>query len=145
MTRVCLPRRSRAGITLTEILISILIMGVGLVSLATLFPIGLQRIRAAQRNVRSAQMTRAASADVGARNMFGRRDLNYWYGTRDPFVLDTLPTGAPGGSVPITGMGLPVAFDPLWWAQVGATDPSLDPSTDRGPLRQRLQRGHATR
>ena len=39
--------RGRAGITLTEILISILIMGVGLVSLATLFPLGLLRLRAA--------------------------------------------------------------------------------------------------
>ena len=32
--------RARSGITLTEILISILIMGVGMVSLATLFPLG---------------------------------------------------------------------------------------------------------
>ena len=41
--RLVAPRR-RSGITLTEILISILIMGVGLISLATLFPIGLDRI-----------------------------------------------------------------------------------------------------
>ena len=37
--------RSRRGITLTEILIAIMILGVGLVSLATLFPIGLLRLR----------------------------------------------------------------------------------------------------
>ena len=36
--------RARAGITLTEILISIMILGIGLVSLATLFPIGLMRL-----------------------------------------------------------------------------------------------------
>ena len=38
---------ARSGITLTEILISIMIMGVGLVSLATLFPLGLLRLREA--------------------------------------------------------------------------------------------------
>ena len=47
----------RRGITLTEILISILIMGVGLVSLATLFPIGLLRLREAQRQTRSAYLS----------------------------------------------------------------------------------------
>ncbi len=46
--------RGRAGITLTEILISIMIMGVGLVSLATLFPLGLMRLRAAAIRSRSA-------------------------------------------------------------------------------------------
>ena len=35
--------RRRPGITLTEILISLLILAVGLVSLATLFPLGLLR------------------------------------------------------------------------------------------------------
>jgi Tfp pilus assembly protein PilV len=44
------PSRARSGITLTEILISILIMGVGLISLATLFPIGLLRLRDASRH-----------------------------------------------------------------------------------------------
>ncbi len=41
--------RPRSGITLTEILIAILIMGVGLISLATLFPLGLIRLREAAR------------------------------------------------------------------------------------------------
>ena len=40
-TRTAAGTPRSAGITLTEILISILILGVGLVSLATLFPIGL--------------------------------------------------------------------------------------------------------
>ena len=42
-TRTAASTPRSAGITLTEILISILILGVGLVSLATLFPIGLLR------------------------------------------------------------------------------------------------------
>ena len=48
-TRTAASSPRSAGITLTEILISILILGVGLVSLATLFPIGLLRLRDAQR------------------------------------------------------------------------------------------------
>ena len=59
----------RRGITLTEILISILILGVGLVSLATLFPIGLLRLREAQRQTRSAYLYESATADVAARGL----------------------------------------------------------------------------
>ena len=47
----CRTAKARSGITLTEILISILIMGVGLISLATLFPIGLVRLREAGKPV----------------------------------------------------------------------------------------------
>ena len=61
--------RHRAGITLTEILISILIMGVGLVSLATLFPLGLQRVREASRFSRSTLLTESAQNELNARNL----------------------------------------------------------------------------
>jgi len=85
-----------AGITLTEILISILILGVGLVSLATLFPIGLLRLRDAQRLTRSAYLVQSATADVAARgllssNSFIAADLlnsvygfNLWYAAGNP-------------------------------------------------------------
>ena len=59
----------RAGITLTEILISIMILGVGIVSLAALFPIGLLRLRDAQRQSRSAYLSQSASADLLARGL----------------------------------------------------------------------------
>ena len=58
-----------AGITLTEILISILILGVGLVSLATLFPIGLLPLREAQRQTRSAYLFESATADTAAQGV----------------------------------------------------------------------------
>lgn len=70
MIRPRTPQASpRAGITLTEILIGIMILGVGLVSVATLFPIGLLRLREAQRQSRSALLFESAVADMSARNL----------------------------------------------------------------------------
>ena len=68
-TRTAAGTPRSAGITLTEILISILILGVGLVSLATLFPIGLLRLREAQRQTRSAYLVQSAAADVASRGL----------------------------------------------------------------------------
>ena len=68
-TRTAASTPRSAGITLTEILISILILGVGLVSLATLFPIGLLRLREAQRQTRSAYLFQSATADVESRGL----------------------------------------------------------------------------
>jgi len=62
--------KSRSGITLTEILIAIMILGVGLVSLATLFPIGLLRLRDAARSTRTKYLTDSAAADAAARGVF---------------------------------------------------------------------------
>jgi type II secretory pathway pseudopilin PulG len=82
--------RRRAGITLTEILIAIMIMGVGLVSLATLFPIGLLRLRDANRWSRSAILTQSAGADATARGLlsspsfFSADSLNYFVNTQNP-------------------------------------------------------------
>ena len=121
----------RRGITLTEILISILILGVGLVSLATLFPIGLLRLREAQRQTRSAYLYESASADVAARGLlktgsFAYADLlnsyppnkfNPWFyshvlgGSYDPLVQDTPSYGAD-----------PFAGPPIY--SVGATSPA---------------------
>jgi type II secretory pathway pseudopilin PulG len=139
MTRRNLP--SRSGITLTEILISIMIMGVGLVSLATLFPLGLVRLREAQRYTRSAFLFESAVDDAQARALLNKNTfLGSWYsfnGTGyDPFSYDP-PGGMPaviaaGAALPPaggagydpntnpvrTGPGLPIAYDPLWWAVV---------------------------
>lgn len=96
---------SRSGITLTEILISILIMGVGLISLATLFPLGLVRLREAQRDSRSTLWAESAAAETQTRDLFNKASyLNLpitWYGAnptfalkRDPWIQDL----AAGGS-----------------------------------------------
>ncbi len=90
-------KHARTGITLVEILISILILGVGLVSLATLFPLGLLRLHAASRLTRSTFLSRAAAADVRARNLFSKASfvntyITPWYitasGPYDPWIQD---------------------------------------------------------
>lgn len=70
-------RRGPRGITLTECLIGIMIMGVGLVSIATLFPIGLLRLREAQRQSRSALLFESAASDMAARNLVGSDTFQY--------------------------------------------------------------------
>ena len=67
--------RRQPGITLTEILIAIMILGVGLVSLATLFPIGLLRLRDATRYSRSALLSQSAAADLTARGMLNKQSF----------------------------------------------------------------------
>jgi len=96
----------RRGITLTEILIAIMILGVGLVSLATLFPIGLMRLRDANRYTRSALLLQTAASDAAARGLLNSPsfsfadNLNYqlglpkWYTTvsgqqYNPLIQDT--------------------------------------------------------
>jgi type II secretory pathway pseudopilin PulG len=122
----------RSGITLTEILISILILGIGVTSLATLFPIGLVRLQKAQRLTRGAFLIESAIADLGARNLLAKNSflgtpiVAAWFftapsGTYDPFVQDTPAfgfdwAGPPSGVSRSVGPGLPVCYDPLWRA-----------------------------
>ena len=111
-TRTAASTPRSAGITLTEILISILILGVGLVSLATLFPIGLLRLREAQRQTRSAYLFQSATADVESRGLFNSNSFiyadllnppngfNLWYYSQvenveyNPLIQDTPAYGA---------------------------------------------------
>jgi len=135
--------RARSGITLTEILIAILIMGVGLISLATLFPLGLLRLREATRNSRAGLTFETAADEMDTRNLFDRQTFTqtwYWYPQtvgnttqivpRDPFVQDALPNGGVAGVIssnpvstngintvtktPLMLSGLPFCYDPLW-------------------------------
>jgi type II secretory pathway pseudopilin PulG len=132
--------RARSGITLTEILIAILIMGVGLISLATLFPLGLLRLREATRYSRAGLANETAADDMDTRVLFYKPSFSQtWYWTqvpngpkipRDPFIQDAAPNGSivgviasnpssPNGINPLTGTsllgtGLPICYDPLW-------------------------------
>ena len=97
------------GITLTEILISIMILGIGLVSLATLFPIGLLRLRDAQRQSRSAYLSQSASADLGTRGLLTRfsfinTNFSPWYTTKPSASIRPLDPGYARPPIP-TGLG----------------------------------------
>ena len=109
--------RARSGITLTEILISILIMGVGLISLATLFPLGLLRLRDAQRQSRSALLLESAVADMSARQLLDKSTFLQTYYQIDPFLSDALPL--PLDTIIVANQisgGLPMCLDPLWFS-----------------------------
>lgn len=105
MRRAVPIRSARRGISLTEILIAIMILGIGLVSLATLFPIGLLRIREAQRYSRTAFLTQSAGADLASRGLLSKDrflspSYSPWYSEvyypfgYDPWIQDTPAPGA---------------------------------------------------
>lgn len=115
---------NRRGITLTEILISILIMGVGMTSILTLFPLGLLNVREATRLSRSAFLVESAAADLGTRNLLTKSSFvgnlvnAPWYTTPmvlrayDPWLQDTPTYGADPWVAPFgvyRGDGPPVA------------------------------------
>jgi type II secretory pathway pseudopilin PulG len=117
--------RARSGITLTEILISIMIMGIGMISLAVLFPLGLLRLQAAARLSRGTYLTESAIQDLSTRNLLSAQsflvtglyvDANG--NPVNPWVNDT--TNFAGGIVRTVGRGLPAAYDPLWRCQTNA-------------------------
>jgi hypothetical protein len=122
---------NRSGISLTEILIGIMILGIGVISLATLFPIGLLRMRRAVNETRSTIEARSAWSEVRVRNLFAP-PLGAWFANSNQNPQSPIPTYTPlsadiGGLHaafataasdrpfrPVTGPGIPVAIDPLW-------------------------------
>ena len=148
--------RARAGISLTEILISILILGVGVISLATLFPIGLMRLHAAAKWSRSTYLAESAAGEINTRNLLAKSSflnpaLSPWYfapsGQYDPMIQDTASAGGdwangayrglggngttlvqPSPPGPRPGTGLYFAYDPLWRQITGFL-----PERRRGP------------
>jgi hypothetical protein len=147
MIRRAATPRARSGITLTEILISILIMGVGVISLATLFPLGLMRLRNASRMTRGSFLAESAVSDLGTRNLLaqgsflGLPAIAQCYvttsGQYNPWLQDTPSYGADWNTAPFgvtrtIGPGLPVAYDPLWRAACNGSGLYLPPLTAAG-------------
>lgn len=97
--------RVRPGITLLEVLTAIFIMGVGLLAILTLFPLG------ALNMARAVREDRAAAAGANAASFATAIDLR-----NDPLVVMHL-SSAPGGFLPPdpNGPGYPVLIDPLYY------------------------------
>lgn len=133
------PRR---GVTMTEVLIAIMILGIGMTSLMTLFPIGLMKIREARRNNRASLMADNVASDMKTRDLLNRYSFAATYAASgqtgaslfdvwsadysalnngdwtDNYRLDsTISTQTD------TGFGIPVVccYDPLFWSQMAAT------------------------
>src|SRR5947208_1166809 len=96
--------KHRAGVTLVEVLVSIFIMGIGMIALLTLFPLGAINIAQALRDDRAAQAVANASAYANA------QDLRHDSVVTQKFTnqLTTLPVFS------ATGPSSPVYVDPFY-------------------------------
>lgn len=116
-----ISKLNRRGITLIEILISIMILGIGMISLATLFPIGLLKMRRAVNDVRGTVIARSALSEVRVRNLlappFGPPAV---YFSQYPNTAANLWPGFT--TRPTVNLGIPVIIDPLWMIQAKPTD-----------------------
>jgi hypothetical protein len=78
----------RAGVTLVEVLVAIFVMGIGLIALLTLFPIGMLRMARAIHDERSGQSAQTASANAVIHSLGADADVVTVPG--DPFNAGAL-------------------------------------------------------
>lgn len=87
------PRR---GLSLTEVLVAIFVMGLGMLSLLVLYPVGLSNMKWALQDNHLALASQTAIANAEAMQMFGtqrfnlRSDPNYYLASE--FIPDGMPT-----------------------------------------------------
>ncbi len=127
----------RRGVSMTEVLIAIMILGIGMTSLMTLFPIGLMKIREARRNNRASLLASNVANDLKTRDLLNRYSFaatlsatGLTGGTLfDPWSTDVIGLS---GAIPLadtisvdnaTGFGIPVVccYDPLFWSNLAYT------------------------
>jgi prepilin-type N-terminal cleavage/methylation domain-containing protein len=105
-------QKRRGGVTLIEVLVAIFVMGIGLICLLTLFPLGAMRMGAAVKDERAAQA--AINARVYADMMKLRGDSRlapYFKGPNPAAAAATDPNAA----------SYPVFVDPAGIATTGST------------------------
>src|SRR5205823_2744195 len=117
-------RARRHGVTLIEVLAAIFVMGIGLLALLTLFPVGALSMARAVRD------DRAAQAGANGAALAVAVDLR-----NDAAVSATLG-GTPNGWAPPdpNGPGYPIYVDPYYVLLVGTTPLGASGSTP-GPTR----------
>jgi hypothetical protein len=116
--------RPRAGLTLVEVLAAIFLMGIGLLALLTLFPLGALNMARAVRD------DRAANAGANAAALARALDVG-----NDPAVRAALATTPAGFAPPDPGgAGYPVYVDPFY-AALGAGPLGAYPGLTPGLMR----------
>jgi prepilin-type N-terminal cleavage/methylation domain-containing protein len=96
------PNRPRRGFSLTEVLVALFVMAIGMLSLLTLFPLGAMQVGQALRDDRTSQLARQADAYL---RQTWRNDLipnggngeSYFWAMDDPYLVIKYPVA--GGSV----------------------------------------------
>jgi len=105
---------SRNGLSLLEVLISIFVISIGLMSLAMLIPAGTMAINEANKSDRSGACGRSAMRQI---KIAGMLDPNYWVGNpgNGPFAIDPLGKfkgmSGPLGGLPRLGLSSVTSFD----------------------------------
>ncbi len=102
------PRRAdRSGVTLTEVLVAMFVMAIGMISLLTLFPLGAMQVGQALRDDRATQLARQADAYI--RQTWrtdvvptGGNNEGYYWAMDDPYLVvkyNTAASSAAGGTI----------------------------------------------
>ncbi len=108
--------KTRPGVTLLEVLVAIFIMGIGLLALLTLFPLGATTMSAAMRDARCNEAGNNAKSVCLALNL--RQDPIAGPAFQGPSGPNQLPTDWNGASYP-------VFVDPVGLYYVGSTPASI--------------------
>ncbi|MBN2023000.1 MAG: prepilin-type N-terminal cleavage/methylation domain-containing protein [Pirellulales bacterium] len=125
------PRPPR-GITLLEVLIAIFVVGIGMLGIAALIPVGRFALVETAKADRSAACGRAAMCEVKARGLLNAVDPNnatwplwYWPKATPPPLSDVLPGNDCAALViePSPGGGILWALDPRLVGQTFVIDP----------------------
>jgi type II secretory pathway pseudopilin PulG len=101
----------RSGATLIEVLVSIFIMGIGLMSLLVLFPLGALTMAAAIQSERAAQAAVAASAIANLKDI--RRDPNIYNPALNIDFYRNPPGIGPANYAGLEERSYPVFIDPV--------------------------------
>ncbi|MBX3415516.1 MAG: hypothetical protein KF708_22725 [Pirellulales bacterium] len=113
------PAKGRRGISLTEVLLSMFVMTVGILGLAALIPVGGSDVATAVRNDRTSNLGRAAFRDVQVRDWLNQnnwldpdagtawRDMDMPDGTNETIPFETSPLD----------YGNAVCLDPMFLAR----------------------------
>jgi hypothetical protein len=129
----------RTGTTLVEVLVAIFVMGIGLIALLTLFPIGILRMGFALKQQRAQDTARNADAVAVIYNIRNDSGTAASPGVvADGTVFDYFST--PGGGLPAAdpyGPSYPLFVDPLGYASYAGTASQAWVGGTAGVLRRR--------